>query len=344
LAAWSRILSDPFHQEGIFCPVSYNPAPSFIQSTARTTSTNLTFSVAANSSTQMFLFPGHYRPAGSATSNAGLDAVAYHALDLSIGASRFVVGPMDKTDAVATRPPIIGVINPNLTLNSCADVFGGGIGMFYDVPLPYVSVAISEAGSHSRWQMVAMGLKIRQTTPELKRGGSIVTVQPNTNYVIPTGTVQSQLEVFPTFTDHGPDGCYVSWIPRSQDMAFWHGTSETGASGASAVCGGAGIIAYLNNPTVDDLSYSFEVVCHWQLAGSYLNTVGRPGAHSPDVKPAVEKAISYLQNAGHSGAAAFGKIASAAVDHSGSKSAGSWLGTAIQGVKMAARVASLFGP
>jgi hypothetical protein len=330
LARWAEILSKPFLVEGIFCPVSYNPAPSFIQSTARTTSTDLNITVAGNTTTQIIVFPGHYMAAGENIGGSGaeMDAVSYHSLDcVQGGAVRYVIGPMTKTDPTGTRTACIGARNAGVGLGLQVNDVSSGTPLAWDVSLPYTSVTASGAGDghHSRWQLVAMGFEVIQTTPEMTRGGNVVTVQPNNFYVPAASESQATLEKFPTFREWGPDGCRISWIPRAQDMAFWHATGATlGTSSSSA---GAAIMCFLNNSTGSALSFSYRIVCHWQLAGSYLNTVGRPAAHSPELKSPIEKITSVLQN-GHADASMARLLAEKAAGHDGSKSPGTWFETA----------------
>lgn len=334
LGLWAHILSSPFKVEGLFCPVSYNPAPSFIQSTARTTCTALSATVAATSTNQYVFWPGHYLSPNAnsiATGMETMDAVAYHATDVLVNtaglADRYVVGPMNKRDNVGTRTAICGVGMTGVTVNQTWSATNNATStpLGWDVPLPYESDARTTGfrGHHSRWQCVAIGLRFRQTTPELARGGSFITVQPNNVYEPANNASQSVLEQFPTFKDHGPEGFEISWIPRAQDLAFWHGTPDDSASGYKTSTGGGGVYVFVNNPTAGVLSFDFQVVYHWQLAGTYLNTVGRPGAHAPETKPAVEKAISHMQNGSHTAAQA-PKIMSKAVDHDGAKSPESW--------------------
>lgn len=345
LARWGRILSQPFLHEGEFCPVSYNPAPSFIQTTARTTSTDMSGSVAMTSTTQFAFYPGHGSSQGISTAETEMDAVSYHAKDQNVNTGgslqRCVVGPMSKTDGAATRVPIIGVKIPGITtgLTYWDTSANTAVPVAWDVALPYVSVSgtTSTGGHHSRWQLVAMGIRFTQTTPEFARGGTFLTVQPNTVYLGTNGDAQSTLEKFPTFKDHGPEGFEISWIPRAQDLAFWHGTSDTGANGATAALIGPAVLVFINNPTGEAISYTYQVVCHWQLAGSYLNTVGRPAAHAPETKPAIEKAVSVLQN-GHSSAASALGLLDAASKHSGITSGESWFETAAKLGRMAGRV------
>lgn len=344
LARWADILSNPFGHEGIFCPVSYNPAPSFIQSTARTSHTNLNVAVAMTSTTQIALWPGHSTMVGDPSQGGGvqgpMDAVAYHSRDVYIGgaasANVYTIGPMTKVDAIGTRAGVAGVLTPNVVvggMNSASNA-AGRVPLTWDVPLPY-SVDSTKGGHHARWQLVAMGIRIHNVTPEIYRGGTVVTVQPNNQYLVDSAARQESLEIFPTFRDHGVgESVVVSWIPRAQDLAFWHAQESASSGGAPmASVEAPGILVFLNNPTNNTMTYSYEVVCHWQLAGTYLNPVGGPAPHAPEVKPHVEKAISFLQNSSHTAAPAKQVIARA-VAHNGATSAGTWQDAARMGFTM----------
>lgn len=358
LALWTQILARPFQHEGVFCPVNYNPAPSFIQSTARTYLTDNNLSVTANTTTQFAIFPGHGRliniPAAVTTAGVGpMDGVSYHALDQRVNGVTYVVGPMSKADSVSTKSPIIAVMTAGVTLGNAfgSTDIAGASALGYDVQLPYVSQAASStsgAGGHSRWQLVAMGVRFHNVSPEIYRGGNMVSVQPNNVYALAAGDApQETFVAFPTYHDHGcPDNAEISWIPRATDLAFWHGTDVTGTGTYSASVHGPAIMVWLNNPTANAQTYTYEIVCHWQLAGTYLNTVGRPAAHAPEAKPAVEKMISFLSNNSHTASSA-PRVAAAAANHDGSKSTGSWYDTAVKMynggksvAKAAARVAA----
>lgn len=353
LGRWSAILGEPFRYQDIFCPVSYNPAPSFIQSTARTSSTSNAFVIAANTCTQMALWPGHNKivsGASSATFGGAppMDAVAYHAEDQLINATTYVVGPMAKHDNLGTKEPVIGVVSPGLAVGYMSRTANAptNIPMTYDVALPYVSEAGSPdagRGHHSRWQLVAMGLRVRNITPEIYRGGNFVTVQPNNSFNLPTLELQDDLEVYPTYYDWGcPDKAEVSWIPRAQDLAFWHGADVTAAGSATAYIREPAILAFFNNGTANAQTYSFEVVCHWQLAGTYLNPVGGPSPHSPELKAPIEKVLSHLQNTTHTALNA-PRVAAAAYGHNGATTSGSWYDTAMKLYNGTKKVAATVG-
>jgi hypothetical protein len=298
-------LARPFDVSDVFCPVSYNPAPSFIQTRARTTRTELSLGVAVNTTTQLTIFPGHVpivegstaATVAAAGTVSALDPSSFHQSKLLVNATNYSVGPMSTTLSTGTYAPVIGTkttaIGPGLSYYSSAAVATAS-GLTYDVALPYTA---NEALGHSRWQLVSMGIRVQNITNDLYRGGTVVTVQPNIEYQWADNDAQSTFEKFPTFHDWGRcAGVELSWIPRTQDMAFWH-TVETPTSGSHRQnLRGPAILVWLNAPADYAQTYSYEIVCNWQLAGSYLNTVGGPAEHYPSLKAPIEQTASALIN------------------------------------------------
>lgn len=302
LAKWAKLLADPFDRPSGFCPVNYNPAPSFIQSLARTTVTNLSCSVPLSTTTQITLYPGHYTPAtvGQMVNSGGseMDGVSYHAQTYVVNGVRHVLGPMNAASGVGNLTASIGSITGNI---NPGEVIGNtnatGTALLYDVNLPYiVDMGLSASGGHARWQLVSMGIRIHNLTPEINRGGNIISVQPNNSSTIVSGN-QSTLEVYPTFHDWGvgDDGVQITWIPRAQDLAFWHNELQTASAPGSSAIKAPAMMVFLNAGATNQV-YSYEIVCHWQLAGTYLNQVGGPSLHHPELKPTIEKTLSTMLN------------------------------------------------
>lgn len=298
-----RTLARPFDVSDVFCPVSYNPSPSFIQTRARTTSTLLTTTVAAGTTSQIALFPGHLPSPGSASAAAvaaagvaqAMDASSYHQYPLVVNATTYSVGPMTTTTASGTYSSIAGVITTGLAANSCTNVTNGGTcqPLLWDNGLPYQA---DSTQGHSRWQLVSMGIRVQNITNDLYRGGTTVSVQPNIAFNFGPGS-QSLFERFPTFHDWGRcTGVELAWIPRTADLAFWHTVDTPTASSAVTVNIGAGMYVWFNAPADYAQTFSYEIVCNWQLAGTYLNTVGGPAPHHPGLKPPIEQTVAALLN------------------------------------------------
>lgn len=298
-------LSRPFDVSNVFCPVSYNPAPSFIQTRSRTTRTELSMTVGLNTTTQLVLFPGHIPMIGSLAGAgivatgipANMDPSSFHQFNILANATYYSVGPISTVIAGGTRAPVIGTkttsCGPGLSFYNTGAV-ATCTGLTYDVALPYTG---SEAVGHSRWQLVSMGIRVQNITNSLYRGGTIVTVQPNVECTWADNDPQANFEKYPTFHDWGrAKGFELSWIPRTQDLAFWHTVDTPTASSHRPDNKGPGMIIWFNAPADYPQTYSYEIVANWQLAGSYLDSVGGPAPHFPGLKGPVEQSVSAMLN------------------------------------------------
>lgn len=327
LAEYFGSLSDPWRVTGVRCPVNYNPVPSFVTQYARTTSVVAQHPVAANQSQTLILWPGHSNMfaadvQGAALSNvpmADLDEVAYHSNYIQMGGSTYVVGPMSSIDAAgASRVPIIGVLVNQLGVSGQVGgpLTAASSPLGYGQALPYI--ADVRVSGHSRWKLVSMGLVIKNTTPELNRGGALITFQPinNNTSTDVAGAIGNYMNL-PSWKDHGSEGVKLTWIPRMRDLAFWHGTSAlnlVGAAPMTTLPGVAGMVVNFQTPTTAQ-TYDIEVVCNWELAGNLFLPVGTPALHMPEAKSIVERVHTQLINsqAGAQKALSFAQSATAAV-------------------------------
>jgi len=302
-------LENPFDAMGVHCPINYNPAPSFIQTSARTTVSYQNFAVPAGSSRTFNLYPGHMemaQTAGFATSlNSNMDPQAFHHPTFRItndsATNPRIIGPIAGTYtnvATITTRPCIGTIVANAANTYSYDfanvsVMNSAV-LEYDAPLPYV---YDGSNGHVRWQLVSMGLRVRNVTQELYRGGGVITVVPNNDLNAKTGTISS-LAIYPTFRDHGDgsQGVYVKWVPRGGDLAFWHDVMCQTTSipiTPDQDANNVGLMCVMNNPTGQIQVYDTEIVCNWQIAGRLINTIGAPSTHIPALKNVVEPLISH---------------------------------------------------
>lgn len=304
-------VSNPWGVTGVRCPVNYNVVPSFVTQYARTTSVVSQHPLAANQSQTLVLYPGHnnlYTP-GVVVGATGLqplsdfDEVAYHEQLIQLGAGYRVVGPMNTVDSTAvTRVPCIGVLINQLGVSGQVGgpFTAASIPLDYGQALPYLSNA--NTSGHSRWRLVSMGVVVKNTTPELTRGGALITFQPiNNSLDLDVAAAIGSYMKLPTWKDHGPDELRVSWIPRMRDLAFWHLTNGTTAAGTvpfTALPGVPGLVVSFQAPTSAQ-TYDIEVVCNWELAGEYFVPVGIPAEHMPEAKPVVERVHSKLINTAH---------------------------------------------
>lgn len=292
LERWLKLLARPFATPICKCPINYNPVPSFMTSLARTTVTNANLVVTAGQCSQYAIFGGH----GLSSETASMDGVAYHARQQTIGAAtNYSIGPMGLTGLTT---PAIGVHSYGLAVGA-ARANGNTVQdlpLTYDVALPYLATA-SESG-HSRWKLIAMGARFENMTAMNYRAGNIVTVQPSNKGsfgVDPTNQATQASNPSFTISEDANSGTFeVSWIPRPEDLGFWHTLSGT-EEGATGALNHAGLFIWINNPSSGDQQYEVQFVFHWELAGSYLNAVSSPSIHQPADKNVVEPVIDLAR-------------------------------------------------
>lgn len=283
-----KALQNPWEGQGVRCPVNYNPVPSFLITQAHTTRTVPVLTVVNGTTTQLTLFPGH----SFHTDNDAMDGVSYHAGLTRINGINYPVGPLTlgvnacigaETTSLASNADV----NNLDTVNSTP--------MSYDVNLPYS--AATGNGGHSRWKLVSMGIMLENTTPIQTRGGTVQHVMPSTQ-ISSTGVLNADYNSQPTFrvTAEANSGVLkLSWIPRADDLAFWH--IDSSASVANGVLN-AGLIVWITAPSggvTFNQTYSYQVVCNWELSGHSLAAISAPTVHQPADKNIVEPVISALQ-------------------------------------------------
>lgn len=318
LSSWAKSLARPFDVEAPICPVSFNPAPSLSVLPARLTTTLLNFSVAAGSTIQHTMFPGHGTPVSNVqdtlpgTVGSDMDAVAYHArgnyTPIASGgiADRVCVGPVGYVIGGHTYAPFCVTASLLAHGGATNGTASTSYPLLWDVPLPYSS-DISSGASHLRWQLVSCGVRLFNTTPVLARGGNVVTVQMiNSAGVVrangANATGQSELEYNPSFQVHGDcsDGIELSWIPRTQDLAYWHNLNSNvateGASFNAANFAGCGFCLFFNNQTGTAQTYSAQYVFNFMLSGNLIQSVSRESVSEPSLKSPIEQTVVHLQN------------------------------------------------
>lgn len=343
LLDWAGLLSNPFvGVNSVKCPLNFNPAPSLLSQRITLVDAHSDVKVTAAYCRQLVIWPGHNilsAPAvavGSAQlGGTGLaylgdmDEVAFHARFQTISGSIFAVGPMNSPGgALTTRV----AVSSHLSADSGIGIGGvittstAGVASGWDNPLPFT--ADPTVQGHSRWKLIAMGIRIRNKTPVQGRGGSIVTVQPANVINMAAYTAQSEFDRDPSFRiwGDGTDEVSISWIPRTRDLSYWHMTIATntsiGTDNTSTALEGPAIVVWLNAATTADQYYSWELFGHYELSGNYVQVFSGQ-THSMSTPPAlVQQAMgAHIQNsptaAGiqHTIAAAVGKqLTGAAAD------------------------------
>lgn len=292
-----------------------------MQTTARMTTTNINRTVAAGTTTQLTFFPGHAEPyASSQLAGVGseiifsqMEGVSYHhKLKLSVNSGSTVVGPIAMYDQVSASylGPTCGILNSGMGVGTVASSPSTATPLGYDVLLPYTAGTANavSSSSHIRWQLVSMGIRVWNQTPELARGGNVASVQ----FVNGSGvsqangspaTSQAELEINPSFRVHGPtecsEGVEVVWMPRLEDLAYWHAINppngSTQANNVQSTFNRAAMCIFLNNPTANEQNYAYQVVYHWMLAGTTIQSIANAAVNEPILRSPVEQTVTHLQ-------------------------------------------------
>lgn len=298
LADWSRLLADPFDSPFAKCPVNYNPVP-----TPRTTPLRLTSNssvvVTNGQSCHMVLFPGHggeWLPNSLSSSQAGaMDGVSYHGSQQMIDVTKYAVGPLF-VNGVA---PCIGYYVSGLVLGSVSNSnVAGANPISYDVDAPYA--AVTTVKGHSRWKLVAMGIRIMNVTQRELRDGTIVVVQPSTKTAVGDQREYASDPTFRITRSADTSMLTVTWIPRPEDLAYWHipGTGVNDSTGSGFLNGGIQIFfnADGGNPGVGFQTYNYELVTHWEIGGFLVNSISTPSIQQPADRSVVEPSIVHLRS------------------------------------------------
>lgn len=316
LSRWAEALAKPFDCIGAICPVNFNPAPSLMNTTLRLTHTSLNTTVGANTTLQLTIFPGHGKPVNSlqfaniSGSNqqigSQMDAVAYHSCQyngLLTDAGNWHVGAVNTGSGAGVTFTAFNVVYNSIALGASTNgAANSGVVGLYDSVAPYSS----SIASHLRWQLVSCGVRIFNTTPQLNRGGNVTTVQLvnaggfRRQDGVPAST-QAELEINPSFKIHGDcgEGMEISWIPRLQDLAYWHSIVSTDANTSNITAtdySGAAMGIFLNNNTGVTQSYVIQMVFNFMIAGTTVQAISNPSVVEPILRAPIEQTVTHLAN------------------------------------------------
>lgn len=305
---WGRLVQNPFSgDEGVKCPFNFNPAPSLMSTTCTTVNYESGLPVSSGQSRQLAIWPGHYimdniavtaGPAGTGSAYpAQMDEVAYHQSNLLVAGVEYSVGPGPAVAANGTTilgcATVVSAGVPNVLNGVVVPTTAGGTPQLWDNPYPVT--ATTAVGSHMRWKMIGMGIKIRNITPAANRGGSIVSVQPAFQINVADYATQAKFSQHPSFKNwgDGTDEIVIPWIPRPRDLAYWHGNNSLSAPATNSYnisISGPGILVWFNAPAQDQ-QYEFTQVAHWEIAGTAVQILSQPtvssGVNDSQVKAAL---------------------------------------------------------
>lgn len=311
ISDYLSLLAKPFTTETVRCPINFNPMPTPFSMTARS---NWLYKgiVAAGANLQVVIFPGHTAPVDADE----MDGPSYHSNWQLIGNPSVTVpvGPISYADAGAVqRAGCLGVISTysNGTVSTGSVILDTStnvsLPIYPDTYLPITGMA--KNSSHTRYKMLASGIKFCNETTESTRGGTFYSVQP-VLAGLPLGVSGAaggaikDWTKYPTFFDHGlcdEKQGVVSWIPRTQDIAFWHpGVSTSYTIGIS----NAAYILWYVNTTGSNQTISISSTHHWEIGGENVQTLCDPTSQVPADQNVIVPTLTTLQDTSHTAAPA----------------------------------------
>ncbi len=307
LNRWLQCLSRPFEIEAVKCPVNFNPMPT-LQTSLWTTTSTLKVNAPSGQNVQFTLYPGHTLLVDADE----MDGPSYHQNWQNVNGVVRPVAPVQYADASAV------IRNGFNAVMSLSPVGTAGVGtnsvvndtstsastvIEFDNALPLSGTP--KDSSHTRYKLVGMGIRFSNETPGLTRGGTFMSVQPLTTNAY--ANIQFYAK-HPTFKDHGlcdEKRGELSWIPRIQDLAFYHPSTSTAVT---IGVGTAGILLCFVNTTAAAQNLAVEIVYHWEIGGSNVIQVSTGSVQFDSDKNIVSPTISLLQQ-GAATAAPAAKVA-----------------------------------
>lgn len=252
--------------------------------------------------TEIGFFPGHnYSDAADP-----VDLVSAHAYTQTINGTALIIGPAG--DGV--RGNCIGY-----------QVSGGANDTFYAATNVATASALGAAenapftvsdqnGNHTRWRLQSLQVTIENVTAISSIGGDVVVVQPDHKEQSTAVGAYVKYSSFRRYNSTTP--IVVKWVPRSEDLYWWHSDSGTAAIGTL----GVGIRILLNNTSTTSQSYRISWVANWEIAGAQYAALSTPTLDSAQGQMVVPRAINAARN--HSGTTqhllAHGEVEAAAAD------------------------------
>jgi hypothetical protein len=249
-------LRNPFGRRGTKSPNSGNTAATVSTFTATTVVSESNLSVANNTAVQLTFFPGH----GAETGNSNPTCWFGKQQHVGTTPTPYCIGPMDTNTGVQSCSLLKGVTTNDLTIwstNTAATT-----AMVWDQGVP-MTCSIDSSG-HTRWRLVSCGIRITNTTPLVNRGGSIVSVRPETRHDYSSSLTQRAFAMFPTYRVDGvAKTLEILWVPRTEDFGFWSVASLFATNPKEG-----GMFVWINNATGFAQSYNYETVWNWEVAGA----------------------------------------------------------------------------
>jgi len=293
LEEWVCFASDPFGSIPARMPVNYNSAPSNRSFIVRVPYQER-FQIDAQKCVE-FGIAGHGLYSGNN------DPESFHCLPQQIGATDYSIGPV----ASGSFPACLGYHSPDspsgaaLAVGSASNstTVVGYEALLPTAPLPFTA---SGTGGHTRWKLIALGMRFANTSTSFVKGGDLATVQPSANHTVVT-PANGQLEFVNESTYKvqpiSDKTLQVVLIPRTQDMAYSHTLNAASNSRTDYYP----MKAWINNTTNTTQDFTVWIEAFYQIAGFNVNSLTTPSVDFPADRNVVEPAINITRMSASSG-------------------------------------------
>ncbi len=231
------------------------------------------------------------------------------------GLTTYVLGPVDSgSNASASVFQRTG-----LALNaSPVDLTASTSALVNDTILPYSYLSTGVVGDQTdvyRYRLVSAGVKVVNRTVALNRGGVVRTCQPSTPF---SDGQQNTFRRFASWCEWGVDTMccdaargeanqathdpcphcgderagWVTWIPRTSDMAYCYSTSDNTTNTTERT----GLWVWLNADAAQAQSYDILYTMNWEIAGTNFRAITQPAIHHPLGEDIIPAAVSVMHN------------------------------------------------
>lgn len=195
---------------------------------------------------------------------------------LGAGAVRYVLGPVNSVGFFGIAGVIGGdVLNGSGPLVPASFAVAGTVPLTWENNQPFNFGAAGDPDIFA-WRTVAFGARWSNTTEELSRGGSVMSVLPY-NEEPPYLDVMAGYTRNPTFKLWETNEGAVNWVPGIDDTSY---VRQNSSSGGSAVANMKGLRINFSAPAVAQV-YQLEVVYHFECRGRLLAAMTTPAVSNP---------------------------------------------------------------
>lgn len=301
LRDYARCASRPFTSPAARGMVGIGNVMGSLNSLVVTTTSVGSFGVTASSSVELALYGGHGRVVSGEES---IDAQSNHSFSQRIGGTTgtddYIIGPMPGS---AVPRQAIGYVATGLGVNQAQGTTSVATAQPIQNAMALPFTALEGDGLHTRWRLISMGVRVWNVSESSTRTGLVRYVQPSMEF---HNTEQTAFSIFsPEWTEtamsNSNAGLEIVWIPRLIDTGYWHNEDHVSANASP---GAPAIRIWCVNPSGSAATqlYQYEVVCHWEIAGTNLMQLQGPSPVSVGSHAIINAGISKTRQQSTTGA------------------------------------------